>query len=580
MRSCLRAVFGLRRAGVGCRFLWLAGLPWIGVAPSGLAAYLVDFEGDHETKTIYAAGNVTLSGKEWRLTQALIGTLANDKKHGQRALRMRRDGATLGSAEMLEDQAGGIGEISFWYARYGNETGQPALEVAYSTDGGMTWQAAEPKVTNFPASLTYWSAEINVAGNARIRLRTDGSGVSQRRINIDDIRLTHFDDGTPRVTTAAITEIHPTTAWGGGEVTDDRGSAVTNRGVAWGIAPDPATHEDFMTAGSGTGVFAVVMTGLTPGQNYYVHAFAENQHGTGIGRVEEFAAAWFTNAPWMHAITNRHGGGFTATWQPVDGAVGYLLDIASDTRFHPGGEGTLFLETIGSTPGIRAIGVHDAQDGFDFSGVYHYGDGDAAAAAEVRGTSFSGDYTFSAGYPASGGANIWFTGTDGERGFCIGGIAVRPYTDLRLSFGYRKQSASQNADFTVAWSANGSGVWHPLDVSGLPSEDAKTGWYPIENIVLPAAAAAANTLRLRWVKRGDVAMRIDDILLRGDGGKPTLHPRYSEVPVNATSLRVNRLPSRLWWVRVRAIGGGECVSPASEPRAVETTLGGSVIFFK
>ncbi len=579
MGSCLSAVIGFWRVGFRCRWFWLAGLLWIWGVPRGMASYIVDFEGYKETKTGYAAAEVTLSGLGWRLTQALIGTRDEDKKNDQRALRMRRDGETLGVAEMLEDKAGGIGEISFWYARYGEETGQPNLAVDYSTDRGVSWRQAGSSISNFPASLTEWTAEINVAGNVRIRLRTDGAGVNQRRMNIDDIVLTHLDDGTPLVTTAVITEIRPTAAWGGGEVTDDRGSAVTNRGITWGIAPDPATHANLLKSESGAGVFTAELTGLTPGQTYYVQAFAENQHGTGIGRVKEFRAACFTNAPFLYAVTNRHCGGFTATWQPVAGALGYRLEVASDARFHPGGTGTLFRESIGTTAYHRAIAVHDADDGFDYSGVYCYGDGGAAAAAEVRQTDISEDYTDAAGYPASGGANIWFTGTEGERGFCIGDIEVRPFTDLRLSFGYRKQAAARNADFTVAWSDDQGETWYPLTVSGLPAADATAGWYLIEDIALPAAAATADNLRLGWVKSGDIAMRIDDIFLQGDG-EQTLHPRFSDITVEDTSFRVNRLSSRLWWIRVRAIGAGDCVSPPSDPRTVETTIGGSVVIFK
>ena len=54
------------------------------------AQYFVDFEGDGETKGSYAKDTVNLSGLDLELEQALIGTSENDKKNGERALRMRR----------------------------------------------------------------------------------------------------------------------------------------------------------------------------------------------------------------------------------------------------------------------------------------------------------------------------------------------------------------------------------------------------------------------------------------------------------------------------------------------------------
>lgn len=39
------------------------------------AQYFIDFEGPGETKTGYASGTVNLSGLDWNMTEALIGTL-------------------------------------------------------------------------------------------------------------------------------------------------------------------------------------------------------------------------------------------------------------------------------------------------------------------------------------------------------------------------------------------------------------------------------------------------------------------------------------------------------------------------
>ncbi len=53
------------------------------------AQYFIDFEGPGETKTGYASGTVNLSGLDWNMTEALIGTLDADWKNGERSARLR-----------------------------------------------------------------------------------------------------------------------------------------------------------------------------------------------------------------------------------------------------------------------------------------------------------------------------------------------------------------------------------------------------------------------------------------------------------------------------------------------------------
>lgn len=96
----------------------------------------------------------------------------------------------------------------------------------------------------------------------------------------------------PTVTTAPVTQIDFTnaTAVGGGEVTSDGGDSVTERGIYFGTAPDPATTGTKLVASSeGTGSFTCTMTGLVEGTTYYVCAYATNSTGTAYGRVVSFS---------------------------------------------------------------------------------------------------------------------------------------------------------------------------------------------------------------------------------------------------------------------------------------------------
>lgn len=152
-------------------------------------AYFVDFEGTGETKASYAAGTVNLSGLNWLMDEALIGALDNDFKEGERSARLRgRNGAVI---EMLEDKPNGIGSISFKYRRFGSDGAQQPWAVEYSTDGGESWTQAGSAFTA-DATVETFSHEVDVSGDARVRIRIDSTPgtTGNRRINIDDIVIT------------------------------------------------------------------------------------------------------------------------------------------------------------------------------------------------------------------------------------------------------------------------------------------------------------------------------------------------------------------------------------------------------
>jgi uncharacterized protein (TIGR02145 family) len=87
----------------------------------------------------------------------------------------------------------------------------------------------------------------------------------------------------PSLTTASLTAITATTATTGGTVSSDGGSAVTDRGVCWGIGQYPTTANFKTSDGTGTGTFNSNLAGLTPGTAYYVRAYATNFLGTAYG---------------------------------------------------------------------------------------------------------------------------------------------------------------------------------------------------------------------------------------------------------------------------------------------------------
>ena len=95
----------------------------------------------------------------------------------------------------------------------------------------------------------------------------------------------------PSVMTFEVVDITPTTAIGGGEVTNDGGAAVTERGVCWGTSHNPTTSGSHASSGIGLGDFICGITDLTPNTLYYVRAYARNSAGTAYGNEMSFTTA-------------------------------------------------------------------------------------------------------------------------------------------------------------------------------------------------------------------------------------------------------------------------------------------------
>ncbi|NTW33159.1 MAG: hypothetical protein HGB12_11125, partial [Bacteroidetes bacterium] len=78
----------------------------------------------------------------------------------------------------------------------------------------------------------------------------------------------------PTVTTQAVTNITGNAATGNGNVTDDGGATITERGICWNTSTSPTTNNSKAISVGTTGSFNASVTGLTDGTLYYVRAYA------------------------------------------------------------------------------------------------------------------------------------------------------------------------------------------------------------------------------------------------------------------------------------------------------------------
>ena len=92
----------------------------------------------------------------------------------------------------------------------------------------------------------------------------------------------------PILSTNSITSITQTSAIVGGNITNDGGAAIIQRGVAYGTAQNPTLADAFTQDGSGSGNFTSTLNSLSPNTTYYVRAYATNSIGTAYGSQQSF----------------------------------------------------------------------------------------------------------------------------------------------------------------------------------------------------------------------------------------------------------------------------------------------------
>jgi uncharacterized protein (TIGR02145 family) len=122
---------------------------------------------------------------------------------------------------------------------------------------------------------------------------------------IDSITYTISNPGNlATISTSYIFNITSTSAITGGNITNNGGSPVTERGIVWSNNPNPTTANNQTSEGSGIGSYTSNLTGLTANTTYFLRAYATNNAGTAYGNELSFT----TTAGGGGIITNPGAG--------------------------------------------------------------------------------------------------------------------------------------------------------------------------------------------------------------------------------------------------------------------------------
>jgi len=160
--------------------------------------------------------------------------------------------------------------------------------LVYNTDvnelylyNGITWKRFNSTAGQNPGDMLYWN------GTAWINLPASPT---------NGLSLT-FCNGVPHwgpcldyavVTTSDVTSITAFAAVSGGNVTNNGGSTVTERGICLATTINPDIYDITFASGNGTGSFTTNLTGLAPSTTYYIRAYATNSSGTAYGNEVQF----------------------------------------------------------------------------------------------------------------------------------------------------------------------------------------------------------------------------------------------------------------------------------------------------
>ncbi|WP_299578315.1 hypothetical protein [uncultured Sunxiuqinia sp.] len=90
------------------------------------------------------------------------------------------------------------------------------------------------------------------------------------------------------ITTNEVSDISGVSAVGGGFISNDGGSEVSQSGICWNTTGNPTIYNPRTTEGVGIGEFIHTMTNLMANTTYYVRAYAINEAGVSYGNEVRF----------------------------------------------------------------------------------------------------------------------------------------------------------------------------------------------------------------------------------------------------------------------------------------------------
>ena len=150
----------------------------------------------------------------------------------------------------------------------------PTIENSTKVESNITKEAYTCTLTNLDFATTYYvrAYAINEKGTAYG----------------EEVSFTTKQLFTPTIVTTQPTNVAYNSATVGGNVTNDGGAEITERGICYSTSTNPTIANTKISNGSGIGAFTCNLTDLQNETTYYVRAYAVNAKGTAYGEEVSF----------------------------------------------------------------------------------------------------------------------------------------------------------------------------------------------------------------------------------------------------------------------------------------------------
>lgn len=155
--------------------------------------------------------------------------------------------------------------------------------------------------------------------------------IKQKGTDRPKLTITYHLASLPTLTTQQPIDVNTNSAIGRGNIVDTGGENCGRRGFCYkvGTSGDPTTADStaYTNGSFGTGAYSKAITGLDPGTNYRIRAYATNSAGTGYGDTVQFQTdPEAPEAPTNVAATDgEHTDKVVITWTKSEGATGYQV---------------------------------------------------------------------------------------------------------------------------------------------------------------------------------------------------------------------------------------------------------------
>ena len=180
------------------------------------------------------------------------------------------------NGEIVEDGSPIYTERGFVYA----ETTQPTINACIQ-------KIAAP----FSDSKTFAATVSDLVEGKKYYVRAYAIQSGKEVYSVNEVSLVTNTVVLPSVVTSAITNVGKNSATAGGNVTNDGGINVTERGVVFSTSQNPTVADTKVVSGSGEGAFTCNLTNLKEATTYFVRAYAINEKGTAYGEEVSFTTS-------------------------------------------------------------------------------------------------------------------------------------------------------------------------------------------------------------------------------------------------------------------------------------------------